>query len=144
MTELGATFANIAETIVRLHGFGSNKMYCGYNLYELDNYEVDEYSKEKARLLDRLVEMGYLRKFTTQPYKNNKGRNWRYRFVVKKVCFGLTSKGWEVAPKYLAILARASERATIELKAKSYFEKMKDTNTITFEKALEMAQNGIL
>lgn len=103
MTELGATFASVAETITRLHGHGSNKMTTGYTLYECDNFEVDKYSREKALLLDHLVQMGYLRKFTTAPYRNNPTRNWRYRFIVKNVCFGLTEKGWEVAPKYLKV-----------------------------------------
>ncbi len=101
MTEIGATFASIAETVNRLHGFGSNKTTTGYTLYEHDNYAPGRYDTEKAELLDRLVEMGYLRKFITQPYLNNKTRNWRYRFVVKDVRFGLTAKGWGVANKYI-------------------------------------------
>lgn len=101
MTDIGKRFASIAETIMRVHGFGSNKMTTGYTVYEIDSYAVDERRRAEAELLDQLVTLGYLRKFTTDPHLNNKTRNYRYRFMVKSVCFGLTAKGWSVAEQYI-------------------------------------------
>lgn len=144
MTDLGRAFAHIAETVNRLYGFGSNKMTSGYTTYEDNGFAVSEYDREKAALLEQLVEMGYLNKFVTQPFLNNKTRNWRYRFVVRNVCFGLTKKGWEVAPKYLAVLDNESKIAIAELKAKNYCEKVKNTHPITFEEAFELAMKGVL
>jgi hypothetical protein len=142
MTDIGKAFADIAETVNRLHGFGSKKMTAGYTVYECDGYEVSEYDIEKADLLEQLVRMGYLRKFTTEPFLNN--RKKILRFMVRNVCFGLTAKGWEVAPKYIAILENQNAIATAELKAKNYFEKVKETNPITYEEALELAIKGVL
>lgn len=102
MTELGKTFASIACDILRLHGMDSNKMITGYTLYEFLNYEVSEYERGTAGLLEQLVAMGYLRKFVGPIYLNNKGRNWRYRSNVRNVKFGLTAKGWAVAERYIA------------------------------------------
>lgn len=144
MTEIGATFTNIAETLVRLHGFGTNKMTSGYSLYKCDNYEIDKYNLDKAQLLDRLVEMGYLRKFITAPHIKDKHRNWRYQFTVQDVCFGLTEKGWEVAPQFLSAYERQTKLASAHYKAKAYFDRVKDTNPISYEEALEMALQGIL
>ena len=144
MTNLGRTFAHIAETVNRLHGFGSNKMTSGYTTYETNGFAVSECDREKAALLEQLVKMGYLNKFTTQPFLNNKTRNWRYRFVVRNVCFGLTEKGWKVAPQYIAVIENEGKIATAELKAKNYCEKVKDTNPITYEEAFELAMKGVL
>lgn len=145
MTNIGKKFALIAETLVRNYEFGSKKMICKYHVYEDDGFEVNETNREDAEMLDQLVKMGYLRKFTTQAYFNNKTRNWRYRFVVKNVCFGLTEKGWEVAPKYLAILERENKIATAELKAKNYCEKCKNNDRpITYEEAFALAMQGTL
>lgn len=101
MTDMGKAFADIAETIARLHGMNSNKMATGYTLHEVDNYEIVERNREQAGLLEQLVAMGYLRKFVGPVYLNNKGRNWRYRFNVRNVKFGLTAKGWAVAEQYI-------------------------------------------
>ena len=145
MTNIGKKFALIADTTVRKWGFGSKKMTCGYVVYEDDGFEVSETYREEAEMLDQLVKMGYLTKFTTQAYFNNKERNWRYRFVVKNVCFGLTEKGWEVAPKYLAALEREDKIGIAELKAKNYCEKCKNTdNPITYEEAFALAMQGTL
>lgn len=144
MTEIGRTFANIAESVKRLHGFGSNKMVCGYTVYEDDGFAVKESCKKQAEMLEQLVQMGYLSKFVTKTFLNNKTRNWRYRFMVRNVCFGLTKKGWEVAPKYIAILDAEGKIASAELKAKNYCEKVKNTNRITYEEAFELAMQGEL
>ena len=101
MTDLGKIFADITATILRNHDFGSNKMTTGYTVRESKNYEPDEYTRDKAELLEQLVCMGYLRKFTTNPFLNNRTRNWRYRQMVRNVCFGLTQKGWAVAEQYV-------------------------------------------
>lgn len=101
MTEIGKAFEQIAYIIVKAHGMNSNKMATGYTLYEIDNYEVKERYSVEAGLLDQLVSMGYLRKFVGPVYLNNKGRNWRYRFNVRNVKFGLTAKGWAVAEQYI-------------------------------------------
>ena len=107
MTELGKAFANTASTILRLHGMGSKKMVAEYQL-EADSGEI--YCKyDSIPYLEQLVEMGYLRKFIGSPYKNNKGRNWRYRFMVRNVNFGLTEKGWEVAERYIIAAYGAAE-----------------------------------
>lgn len=108
MTEMGKAFAGIAYDVVRLHGMGSNKMCVGYEVYEDDNEIRGDYSGH-ASYLEQLVKLGYLRKFVGNPYLNNKGRNWRYRFMVRNVCFGLTAKGWEVAEQYIAAAYGAEE-----------------------------------
>lgn len=109
MTDMGKAFASIACTILRLHGMNSNKMTTGYTVYESDNYEPHGYNREQAGLLEQLVAMGYLRKFIGNPYRNNRGRNWRYRFIVRDVNFGLTAKGWKVAEQYIAAAYGAAE-----------------------------------
>lgn len=109
MTELGKAFEQIAYNIVRLHGMGSNKMSRGYTVYEYDQYEAHELNRETADLLERLVAMGYLRKFTTKPVISDRKRNWRYRHMVKHVCFGLTEKGWAVAEQYIVAAHGADE-----------------------------------
>lgn len=144
MTEIGRAFANIAESVKNQHGIGSNRMTCGYTVYESDGFDVSEHNRKEAAMLEQLVEMGYLRKFVTQPFLNNKTRNWRYRFMVRNVCFGLTEKGWEAAPKYLAILDRENKISTAELKARNYCEKVKGTNPIAYEEALALALQGVL
>lgn len=109
MTELGKIFANITSTIMRNHVFGTNKMTIGYTVYELDNYEPKGHDRKEAELLEQLVHMGYLRKFTTNTFLNNRTRNWRYRFKVRNVCFGLTEKGWAVAERYVTAVYGVEE-----------------------------------
>ena len=146
MTELGKAFTSIVSTIRhRYFGIDTNKMVTGYTVYEVDGYEVDERNREEAERLEKLVEMGYLRKFTTQPFLNNPTRNWRYRHMVKNVCFGLTAKGREVAPMYLAIKYNEEKLGTAHAKAKYWYEKRKDTEySRTYEEWFEMAMDGQL
>lgn len=146
MTELGKTFTDIAHLVRhRYFTIDTNKMVTGYTLYEVYDYEVAEYERDKSKLLDQLVEMGYLRKFTTQPYRNNPTRNWRYRQMVKNVCFGLTAKGKEVAPQYLAIYDNEEKLHNAHVKAKYWYEKRKDTEYArTYEEWFEMAMDGQL
>lgn len=107
MTELGKAFASTACNILRLHGMGSSKMIAEYQL-DADSGEI-HVNYDKIPHLEQLVKMGYLRKFIGNPYKNNKGRNWRYRFWVRNVSFGLTEKGWAVAEQYIAAAYGAAE-----------------------------------
>lgn len=146
MTELGKTFTDIAHLVRhRYFTIDTNKMVTGYIVYEYDGYEVSKYIREEAERLEKLVEMGYLRKFTTQPYRNNPTRNWRYRHMVKNVCFGLTAKGKEVAPKYLAIQDNEEKLHTAHAKAKHWYEKWKDSDyPRTYEEVFQMAMDGQL
>lgn len=143
MTELGKQFAYTAQRVVNHYksGFGSTKMVVGYTIFADSG---KPYNEETAEQLEQLVQLGYLRKFVGNTYKNNPTRNWRYRFDVKDVYFGLTAKGWEVAPQYLAALEKETAHATFEAKAKAYWERVKDTNPITYEEAYALAEQGVL
>lgn len=144
MTDLGKLFAFIAKGITDKHGLGSNKMAHGYTVYEKDGFELNEYVRKEAEQFEQLVSMGYLRKFITDPHLTGQ-RKHHVRFMVRDVCFGLTQKGWEVAPKYLAAYEREDRLATAELKAKNYYEKVKDTKyAVTYEEALDMAMRHVL
>lgn len=107
MTEIGKAFASTAYNVVRLHGMGSSKMVEEYQL-DADSDEI-YVCYDRIPHLEQLVQLGYLRKFVGNPYKNNKGRNWRYRFMVRNVYFGLTAKGWEVAAQYITAAYGAAE-----------------------------------
>jgi hypothetical protein len=143
MTELGKKFAYTAQEVVNHYkgGFGSTKMVVGYTIFADSG---KPYNEETAEQLEELVKMGYLRKFVGNTYKNNPTRNWRYRFDVKDVYFGLTAKGWEVAPQYLAVLEKETVQAAAEAKAKAYCERVKDANPISYEEALALAFKGVL
>lgn len=144
MTDIGRAFAFIAEDVNRKHGFGSNKMASAYTLHEVDDFKVSEYDRERAAQLDQLVESGYLRKFITEPYLNGRRCN-HVRSWVRGVCFGLTAKGWEVAPKYIAALEKENKITTAELKARNLCERFKSTDhPITYEDAFAMAMRGEL
>ena len=144
MTELGKTFTDIAHLIRHKYfTLDTNKMATGYTLYEIYDYEVSEYDREKAKLLEQLVAMGYLRKFTTQPFLNNHGKILRQK--VKNVCFGLTEKGREVAPKYLEIKDTNEKISRATAKAKYWYEKWKDSDyPMTYDEVFKMAMDGQL
>lgn len=145
MTDLGKAFVNIAESVDRLHGFGSNKMVTRYTIYlKPDGTEDNDpiTTPDDLPYLEQLVRMGYLRKFITSPYLNNPRKQWRFK--VKGVCYGLTAKGWEVAPKFLAVYRKQVALDMADLKAKNYVEKVKNTNPITYEEAFNLAIRGIL
>ena len=142
MTDLGKAFTDIASTVNRLHGFGSNKMTVGYSVYA----DGSGYYRgaDNVRLLEQLVEMGYLRKFIGAPVVSDKTRNWRYRFMIRNVCFGLTDKGWAVAPKYLSIHDRKAKDAEDALRAKNLYDRIsKYDDSFTYDEALEMCRNGL-
>lgn len=129
MTDMGKAFASIAYDVVRLHGMNSNKMCVGYQIYCDDN--TVRGSADEAADLEQLVKMGYLRKFVGSPYKNNKGRNWRYRFMVRNVNFGLTAKGWAVAEQYITAAYSAAEfKRLSEYKHKTAAEEIASVTAI--------------
>lgn len=98
MTKLGQVFASVAETITRLHGHGSGKMTEGYALIVEDG---SCYGIDNRKELAELVKLGYLREFVGNERVSNRRRNWRYRFMVRPVYYGLTPKGWEIAERYI-------------------------------------------
>ena len=143
MTDLGRQFTYIAQNVVNHNkgGFGSTKMVVGYTIFANSG---EAYNEETAKHLEQLVKMGYLRKFVGNTYKNNPTRNWRYRFEVKDVYFGLTAKGWEIAPKFLAAYEKEVAHAAFEAKAKAYQKRVEKTNPISYEEAYALAEQGVL
>lgn len=108
MTQIGKQFASLAESVVRIHGVNSTKMVEEYYIITETvkpnwKYKYGETSGAgNPELLDKLVEMGYVRKFVGTKRESNPRRNWRYRYEITPVYFGLTVKGWEVAEKYIS------------------------------------------
>lgn len=103
MTEIGIVFADIAKSIVDKYdgGFGSKKMHSVFTLYKGDNYALDSYYQAKYAQCEQLVKMGYLRKFVTAERYHKTTSHHHVGHWEKSICYGLTPKGWEVAPQYL-------------------------------------------
>jgi hypothetical protein len=96
MTTRGYAFKDIAEYIVSMHGFGSRKTKevshsvlnprCGFN-YTLED-------------VNWLVDNGYLFHYVWNGTKGSK-QSWGGWNARDHHVYGLTKKGWEVAPLYL-------------------------------------------
>ena len=65
--------------------------------------------------------------------------------MVKNVCFGLTAKGREVAPKYLEIIDNNEKISRVTAKAQYWYKKWKDSDyPLTYEEVFKMAMDGQL
>ena len=145
MTEIGCLFASTAHEILRRgNSFGSTKMVEGYALYESDNYGLSKYNRNTAAMYDQLVEMGNLLKYSGSAYYHKTTSHHHVGHYRKDVYFGLTRKGWEVAPQYLKAYERRNQASVWELKAKNYCDRVASTNPISFEEAYELAKQGVL
>ena len=143
MTEIGKLFAQTADRIVNRYdgGFGSKKMSQEFVLYKGNNYVLDSYYQAKYEQYEQLVKMGYLRKFVTDEIYAKTTSHHHVGHWEKRICYGLTPKGWEVAPQYLKALKRDSLIEELHNDARILVEKTKKSSQpITFEEALELAK----
>lgn len=96
MTEKGKIFKGYAENIIRVHGFGSNKMvHYGPDMFcSLDTVKACEVRKE-------LIAEGYLRAYNTTQTISHGSKGFRRSSGCPINWTGLTEKGWAIANKYL-------------------------------------------
>lgn len=90
MTKRAEIFSRIIESVCWTKGWGTTGT----------QRRFPDLCEEEKLALDWLVSNGYL--FHFQREEINKRRNWRYSKTIADR-YGVTKKGWEVAPKFVKV-----------------------------------------
>lgn len=96
MTEKGRIFAGYVRHIINQHEFGTSKMVDVGPVYFTT---LDDYSA--SQVLDELINDGWLREYVTVRTFSHGSRGFKVKTKTAFRWIGVTSKGWNIAQKYL-------------------------------------------